>query len=471
MYLSDLFEEAPMIKITGITSDTRFLQPGDLFIPQKGSNFDEGDFIIEAIQKGAAAILTAKPHYNATIPIIVRKNSFDELKRCLKFFYGAPWNQIKMIGVTGTDGKTTTSSMFNHIINSFSSCAYIGTNGIKYKNNHFKNYFTTPPLSENYRLIDLFTKENIQYLALEVSSQGIVNHRIEDILFDYTIFTNLSHEHLDTQKTMENYFLSKLELFKQLKPKGKILVNNDDEYAPRFNEFNDVITFGIYNYADYRAENIRYGNKYTTFDLQTPSYMLKNIKINRNEEYNIYNVLPAIIIGLFEKMPINTLYKAVATIPVVDGRLELISTNTPFKIYIDFAHTPNALANVLSNLKRKTKGNLIVVCGAAGKKDPTKRPLIGKIACEIADMVIFTSEDPRTESPEDIIKDLQKEVRTSNYKSIIDRYSAIKEGISLAKPNDTVIVTGKGRETTAEIGDTIYNYSDVESIFNILNEQ
>ena len=145
-------------------------------------------------------------------------------------------------------------------------------------------------------------------------------------------------------------------------------------------------------------------------------------------------------------MPINTLYKAVATIPVVDGRLELISTNTPFKIYIDFAHTPNALANVLSNLKRKTKGNLIVVCGAAGKKDPTKRPLIGKIACEIADMVIFTSEDPRTESPEDIIKDLQKEVRTSNYKSIIDRYSAIKEGISLAKPNDTVIVTGKGRE-------------------------
>ena len=199
--------------------------------------------------------------------------------------------------------------------------------------------------------------------------------------------------------------------------------------------------------------------------------MLKNIKINRNEEYNIYNVLPAIIIGLFEKMPINTLYKAVATIPVVDGRLELISTNTPFKIYIDFAHTPNALANVLSNLKRKTKGNLIVVCGAAGKKDPTKRPLIGKIACEIADMVIFTSEDPLTECPEDIIKDLQKVVRSSNYKSIIDRYSAIKEGISLAKPNDTVIVTGKGRETTAEIGDTIYNYSDVESIFNILNEQ
>lgn len=471
MILSDLFEEAPAIEITGITSDTRYLRPGDLFIPQKGANFDEGDFIIEAVQKGAAAIVTTRPHYHSTIPIIVRKNSFSELKRCLKSFYGSPWNDITMIGVTGTDGKTTTASMINYLINQISTCAYVGTNGIQYQNNHCKSYFTTPPLSENYRLISEFSKNSIKHLALEVSSQGIANHRIDDILFDYAIFTNLSHEHLDTHKTMENYFLTKLELFKQLKPNGLILVNNDDEYAPRFSIFENLITFGIYNYADYRALNINYGHKYTTFDLQTPSYMLKNIKINRTEEYNIYNVIPSIIISLMMNIPINTLYKTVASIPTIDGRLELISTNTPFKIYIDFAHTPNALANVLSNLKRKTKGNLIVICGAAGKKDPTKRPLIGKIACEIADMVIFTSEDPRTEAPEDIIRDLQKEVKTSNYKSIIDRYSAIKEGISIAKPNDTIVVTGKGRETTAEIGNMIYNYSDVESIYSILNEQ
>jgi UDP-N-acetylmuramoyl-L-alanyl-D-glutamate--2,6-diaminopimelate ligase len=270
---------------------------------------------------------------------------------------------------------------------------------------------------------------------------------------------------------LENYFLTKLELFKQVKPNGTIIVNNDDEYAPRFSIFQNVITYGIYNFANYRAINIRYGNKYTTFDLQTPSCILKNLKVNRTEEYNIYNVMPTIIIALMMKMPVPMIYKALTSIPTVDGRLELISTNTPFKVYIDFAHTPNALACLLSDLKKKTKGQLIVVCGAAGHKDQTKRPLIGKIACEIADMVIFTSEDPRNESPEQIIQELESEVTTNNFKTVVDRFSAIREGISLAKPNDTVVVTGKGRETTNQIGNVLYNYSDVDRIINILNEQ
>jgi UDP-N-acetylmuramoyl-L-alanyl-D-glutamate--2,6-diaminopimelate ligase len=279
MYLNELFEDAPHIEITGITTDTRYIKPGYLFVPLKGLNFDEGDFIIEAVQNGAVAILGSRAHFNTTLPVIVRKNNFEELKRILKLFYGKTWEELTMIGVTGTDGKTTLSFMANYLINQFSSCAYIGTNGIIYKDQKFKNFFTTPPLSENYRLFRTIRDEGIKCVAMEVSSQGIANHRIEDFQYDYAVFTNLTHEHLDTHKTMENYFLTKLELFKQVKPNGTIIVNNDDEYAPRFSIFQNVITYGIYNFANYRAINIRYGNKYTTFDLQTPSCILKNLKV------------------------------------------------------------------------------------------------------------------------------------------------------------------------------------------------
>lgn len=248
----------------------------------------------------------------------------------------------------------------------------IGTNGIIYDKEIIDNVFTTPILTQNYSLLREFSNLGISYVSMEVSSQGIANKRIEGILYDYAIFTNLSHEHLDTHKTMHNYFLTKLKLFKQLKKQGIMIVNKDDYYAKFFEKYSNVIYYSLFSPSDYQAIHIRYYQNHTVFDLKAKDFVLENLRVNRTEEYNIYNILPAIIIALKEGLDVNLLYELLLDLPIIPGRLEKVPVKYPFDVYIDFAHTPNALKNVLSALRKKAKRNIILVCGAAGNKDKTK---------------------------------------------------------------------------------------------------
>ena len=469
MLFKDIYNKEYNIEITGVQTDSRFVKTGNLFLPIEGNTFSGNEFIIDAINNGAVAIISNKPINNTTVPVIVVDNLEKELIRVLNLLYEKPYNKLKLIGVTGTDGKTTTSTLTSYLLNNISTCANIGTNGIIYNNNILDNIFTTPPLCENYRLLNEFHNKNIQYVSMEVSSEGIKNNRIKDILFDYAVFTNLSHEHLNTHKTMHNYFLTKLKLFKQLKPNGTMIINKDDYYSKFFEKFDNAIFYSIYNPSDYQAIHIRYYKNHTVFDLKTKDNFYKNLRINRLEEYNIYNVIPAIIIAIKEGININLLYELLLELPIIPGRLEKVPVKAQFDVYIDFAHTPNALLNVLKSLNRKKKNNLILVCGAAGEKDKTKRPLMGTVATDYADYTIFTSEDPRCENPLDIIKQMTKaiDINSSKYEIIINRKDALAHALKLAKKDDIVLITGKGRETFFEENNTKYVYSDYDYLLDI----
>lgn len=457
------------IDITGVATDSRFVKPGDIFIPIQGKNFLGTEFYIDAITKGAVAIISKKEYANLTVPIIIVDNLEKELDYLIDIFYGKPYNDIKLIGVTGTDGKTSVSTLTNYLLNHISNCANIGTNGITYNNKYIDNIFTTPLLVENYKLLKTFVEDDIKYTTMEVSSQGIANNRIKNILFDYAIFTNLSHEHLDTHHTMNNYFLTKLKLFKQLKPSGVMIVNKDDHYAKFFEKYENVVYYSIFTPSNYQAINIKYYKNHTVFDLKTNEYILENIRVNRGEEYNIYNIIPSIIVALYEGIDINLLYKLLFDLPVIPGRLEKVPVKYPFDVYIDFAHTPNALKNVLKSMRKKTNKQIILVCGAAGNKDKTKRPLMGNIALEYADFTIFTSEDPRNENPLDIIKEMISDIdyTKDNYKIVVNRTDALTYAFKIAKKDDIILVTGKGRENYFEENNLIIPYSDFDYLLDI----
>jgi len=467
MNIEKILKTIEELNITGISSDTRYLQKGDLFVCLQGNNYSGSDFIIDATLKGAKAILSETKINAATIPVIIDNNIDKNLDILLSKFYDYPFREMEMIGITGTDGKTTTASIIEYLLNQKYKCCYIGTNGIRFLDRTNKTRYTTLPLCLLMKTLRMIADKNIRYVSMEVSSQGLVDNRLESIEFDVAIFTNLSHEHLDTHKTMDNYFLAKMKLFEKLDPKGLAIVNGDSPYSYRIKHPNKV-TFGIDNICDYQALNIKHLKKYTSFDLKIPDGILKNIKVNMNEKYNMYNILAAIVVAINYNIPIPILYNSLLTIPKIEGRLELITTHEKFKVFVDFAHTPNALKEVLTSLK-KDKTHLTVVLGSAGGKDKTKRPEMGQIACTIADYVIFTSEDPREEDPLDIINDLTSLVITTNFEIILDRKSAIKEAITKAKDNDIIIITGKGNDTYFEIKNEVHSYSDITEVINILN--
>lgn len=468
MKIKQILKYLKKLKITGISDDTRYLSEGDLFICHYGNHYKGNDFINAAIQKGAKAILSDEDIPNCPVPVIKVPNPKEIMYPLVASFYKYPWKKMRLIGITGTDGKTTTATIIEYLLSQKYKVAYIGTNGIRYLNKSIKTSYTTLPYCLFIRTLYNLKEEKIKYVCLEASSQGLVNNRLYNIKFDVAIFTNLSHEHLDTHKTMENYFEAKLQLFKQLKKRGVAIVNNDSPYASRINYNN--ITYSINNTANYQAANIDFSLEYSNFDLIINNKIFKKLQVNFHETYNIYNLLAAIIVANYYKIPIKKIKSRLTTIPKIDGRLELIFSNETFKVFIDFAHTPNALKEVLSNLRTKTTARIIAVCGSAGNKDKSKRPLMGVIATTYADHVVFTSEDPRTENPLNIINEIVSNVQTNNYEIIIKREEAIYKAITMAKNNDIIIVTGKGNDDYFEINNQKLQYSDSLVIKEILNK-
>lgn len=465
MEIDNLIVQLFKLGITGISDDTRDLKKGNLFVCLKGNSTDGNKFIKEAIRLGAKAILT-EDDIETFLPVIKMKNIREKLGLILSKYYDYPYRELEMIGITGTDGKTTTASFIEYLLNQKYNCCYIGTNGIRYLNHGEKSKYTTLPICSLYKTLRFVANQNIRYVSMEVSSQGLVNRRCDNVEFDIAVFTNLSHEHLDTHKTMDNYFNAKLELFNKVDEKGLVVANGDDPYSSKIIHPNKV-TYGIENICDYQAINIKELIKYVQFDLITPNGILTKLKINKKERFNLYNSLAAIVVALHYRIDIELLYRSLENLPKVEGRLELLTTNEDFKVYVDFAHTPNAIKSVLSSLK-DTNSRLIIVMGAAGKKDKSKRKEMGKIATEYADFVYFTAEDPRDEEVIDIINDLTRDVKKDNFDIVINRQEAIKKAITYHQRNDTIIITGKGNDNYFEEKGVIYEYSDIHTVLDIL---
>ena len=437
-------------------TDSRKVKEGDIFVAIKGYNVDGHKYINEAIKNKATKIIAEKGTYNIDYEIV--KDTKKYLNDKLKKIYINEFNDIKFIGITGTNGKTTSAYLLYNALNlSNKKAAYIGTIGF-YMENKIKDLDnTTPGIIELYELIKKCKENNIKYIVLEVSSHALSQGRVDAINFDYTVFTNLTPEHLDYHKTMENYFLEKEKLFKN-NIKSLSIINTDDEYAFRLMK-NNYLTYG-FTESDYKILEYNINENNTVFKLLNKNE-LKTYKTNLIGKYNIYNILTTIII--LKQENIKQIDKIIEKLHPPVGRCEKIMYNNNC-IIVDYAHTPDAVSKIILTLKENLKGKIYTVIGCGGNRDQSKRSEMAEITTNLSDYAYFTSDNPRYEKPEDILKDMTINLSKTNYENIVDRKLAIKKAMKNLKENDILLVLGKGHETYQIIGDKKYHFDDKEII-------
>ncbi|MBI5701701.1 UDP-N-acetylmuramoyl-L-alanyl-D-glutamate--2,6-diaminopimelate ligase [Candidatus Saganbacteria bacterium] len=447
-------------QIKGLSYDSRKVKPGDVFVAIPGSNVDGYDFILQAIENGARAVVAEKdfPAPSHVQKLIVQ-NARQALAELSNRFYDYPSKKLKLIGVTGTNGKTTISYLIESILTTAGfKVGLIGTIETRIAGRPIESNLTTPESLELQALLSQMEKEGVTHVVMEVSSHSLAQYRVYGCGFDVAIYTNLTHDHLDFHKTMGQYLEEKKKLFRMLKPEGLAIVNIDDPYA---NEIiseveNEVIFYGIKE-----AKHELKSAKYSELDLQFKDYSFDldqmRIKIDSLEimtqligTYNVYNVLAAYQCGLSFNLSRDIIKNGIEK-TVVSGRMERIENNKGIKIIVDFAHSPDALQKLLETLKPYAKGNLILVFGCPGDRDRDKRPIMGKIASDLADHVIVTTDDPHTEPPGQIISEIlsgmtNDKFQMSNYEAIQDRRDAIEKALSIAKKGDILVIAGRGHE-------------------------
>ncbi|WP_442599406.1 UDP-N-acetylmuramoyl-L-alanyl-D-glutamate--2,6-diaminopimelate ligase [Neobacillus sp. D3-1R] len=457
----------PNPEITSIENDNRKVKKGSLFICLKGKTVDGHDFANSAVENGASAIIAEKL-LDLDVPVIVVKDTYRAMAVLADYYYGQPSHQIQLIGITGTNGKTTTSHLIEKIFSDQKiKTGLIGTMYTKILDEKIETKNTTP---ESLTLQKTFRKmldKEVEIAVMEVSSHALDLGRVHGCDFDIAIFTNLSQDHLDHHKTMEDYKHAKGLLFSQLgnvfdanRPKYAIL-NADDETIDDYKKITaaHLISYGIDQEADIRATNIKLTAKGTEFDVVIGSEKYP-ISIQLVGKFNIYNTLASIAAALVSKIDMSSIITSLEGIEGVAGRFELVNSGQDFTVIVDYAHTPDSLENVLKTIQQITQKDIYVVVGCGGDRDKTKRPLMAKIACQYGTQPIFTSDNPRSENPEQILKDMEAGVQGEKYFTIVDRKQAIHYAISQAKTGDVVLIAGKGHETYQIIGDTTYDFDD-----------
>lgn len=474
-----MLERISDLRFTGISDDSRKVKRGDVFFAINGSRFDGARFVTEAIKKGAVAIVTAEdfdPGFKGErdVRIIRVSNPRIALAYAAREFYHNPSSRVKVVGITGTNGKTTCSYLLAALLKEagFES-GIIGTISYNWKDTVIESGNTTPGALDLQRLLNAMAADRVKYCAMEVSSHSLDQDRVLGIDFNAALFTNITGEHLDYHKTFENYVRAKNKLFRNMKKDALAVLNADD---PNFSDIQKgaqarILTYGIRNDADVRAVNIHSDSNRTEFTVATRGGAF-DITSPLIGDFNVYNILAAVGYALEEKIPILPLQASVAAFKGAEGRLEAVGKCSDPKVFIDYAHTDDALKNVLETLRKVTAGRLIVVFGCGGDRDRTKRPRMGNVASRLADYVVITSDNPRSEDPMAIAREVEAglEKDFSDYKIITDRLDAIRDAINVARPGDIVLVAGKGHEKYQVIGDKQLPYSDRDSILEILKE-
>ncbi|MDR0917974.1 MAG: UDP-N-acetylmuramoyl-L-alanyl-D-glutamate--2,6-diaminopimelate ligase [Oscillospiraceae bacterium] len=433
-------------EITGLTDDSRKVKPGFMFVCIKGNRFDGHNAAKQALEQGAEVIVCERDLGLEDKQIIVEDTRIAYGELCAEYF-GNPHKKMKFIGITGTNGKTTETNIVKYCLTACNKkTGLIGTiqNEIGDKIIHTDN--TTPFCYELFELLAKMAEENCEYVVMEVSSFGLEQKRIGPIHFDIAVFTNLTRDHLDEHKTMENYYLAKKQLFEIC---DTAVINIDDEYGKRlYNEINcNKKTFSIKEKADYYSYDIKLHSNHSEFwynyslDNEIKSQFLQTKLIGM---FNISNITACLSVCEYLGLDV---FKDIEMYSGTKGRCEVIPTNRDFTVIRDYAHTPDALENILKTLKECSKGKIICLVGCGGNRDKTKRPLMGAVASEYADILVITSDNPRDENPEDIIDDIIKGVKSEKtFERITDRLEAIKYALDIAGKGDVILLAGKGHE-------------------------
>ena len=426
-----------------LQSNSKKINKGDTFIALKGINDDGHNYILDAIKRGATKVIVERGNYSVDTILV------DDTTKYLDNYIKDNYIDINIIGVTGTNGKTTTCYLVYQLLNKLGlSCAYIGTLGYIYNDINISLDNTTPSKIELYNLLSKSKELGCKYVVMEVSSQALDQDRINFIKLKYAIYTNITRDHLDYHKTLSNYINAKKKILELLDTNGIILINNDDKYCNKF-KLGKYKTYGYKN-SDYTIDNnCINGNKYI---------------INLVGKHNIYNVLASISLLYEMGYTYEELYSLIPELKAPSGRMEVIDYKDN-KIIIDYAHTPDAVENVLKSVGKITTGCIITIIGCGGNRDKGKRKMMGEISTNLSTYVIFTSDNPRFENPMDILDDITVNLDKNNYEIEVNRENAIKKGIQLLSNNDILMLLGKGHEKYQIIGDTKIPFDDKKIVF------
>jgi len=457
--------------VESIAYDSRRVQRNGLFVALRGEKNDGHEFIGQAIENGASVIVAEREEKNPRATCLLVENTRTALADLAATFYGLPARRLKLAAVTGTNGKTTTTFLIKHICEKAGlRCGLIGTVRYEIGERVLPAARTTPESLDLQELLAQIANAGCRAAAMEVSSHALTQERVRGLEWDVAVFTNLTQDHLDYHGTMKNYFESKAKLFAQLaqqqkKRKPVAVVNMDDYYGEQLLDKIDtkisVITFGMGVRADFRASNYRmeFGGTSYQLDARGKSYLVRLPLIGR---FNVANSMAALAaanaLGLNLREAVLSLGKS----PQVPGRLEMVPAKRKFQVFVDYAHTPDALLNVLKTLRQLEPGRVIVVFGCGGDRDRQKRPLMGRVADQNADYSIITSDNPRKEDPNAIISEIEKGFGSDRYEKVAGRTEAIARAIALAQPRDIILIAGKGHETYQEFADHTVPFDDIQ---------
>ena len=461
------------VEITGITNDSRKVRPGYLYVAIKGYKTDGHNFIKKSLECGARAIVSEdRFSLNTKIPQIIVRNTRKALSSLSCCFYHNPSQKINVVGVTGTNGKTTTTFLTKSIIEKAGyEVGLIGTINYQIGKKIIPAQETTPESVELQRLIAEMVAAKMKFAVMEVSSHSAVQHRIENINFKTAVFTNITTEHMDYHKTISNYLNAKVELFKNLAKDSFAVLNADDEFSKYFADRTSakILWYGIKNNADIKAEICRESTSNIMIKLNYTGREI-DMKIPFMGLHNVYNALASVASAISLGVELDVIKSGIETAPAVPGRLENVPCNRGFKVVVDYAHTPHALETVLDALKNLVKGRVLLVFGCGGDRDKEKRPEMGRIAGQQSDIFWLTNDNPRSEDPINIIDDIKVGIKSGRSFYIqTNRHKAIEEALSEAKDNDLVLIAGKGHEKYQIIKDTIIPFDDREVVKKILS--
>ena len=468
------------VAISGIEHDSRKVTTENLFVCMEGAHVDGHNFIKQATERGAVAILTARKNFTPPegLSALVVPDMLNALAVIVPYFYDYPARAMRVIGVTGTNGKTTTTYILREIFKSAGlSVGLIGTIQILIGDEKFPNPNTTPNVIDLQHVLDEMRRRKIQVVVMEVSSHALTEHRVAGVEFDTAIFTNLTQDHLDFHGTMKNYLRAKSKLFDAVSRHGRkqnktAVINVDDAASEEILRhcLCKKITYGLKNPAELFATELDV--RADGMNLSLIPYPL-SLNLHVTGLFNAYNVLAAIGAATAENIRPDVIKRALENFRSVPGRFERVFADVPFAVIVDYAHTPDGVKNILETAAQIVTRKIITVFGCGGDRDHGKRPIMGKLAAELSDVVIATSDNPRTEDPEKILDDIERGIGDKVHERITDRRAAIFRAIELAEAGDVVLILGKGHETYQILNSGTIHFDDREvaheAIEKILN--
>lgn len=462
----DVFEDC---EIALITADSRKVTDGSIFVCVKGNNFDGHDVAEQAVKDGAVLVVCERD-LGLDNQIIVENSRAAFSVMCSNFFDN-PSEKLNIVGITGTNGKTTTAFFIKNMLEKLGhKTGLIGTVKNMVGDKEYPAALTTPESFELHSLFAQMVNEGCKYCVMEVSSQALAQERVAGIKFAAGVFTNLTQDHLDYHGSFENYAQAKSKLFEQSE---LCVLNLDDEHAMSMlrNSNGRMITYSVNeNESDYNAKYIRYKNDGIEYELVTTGYV-ERVKVNVPGEFTVYNSMAAAVTLIEMGFDFSKVLYALSLSEGVKGRIEVVPTNTSYTVIIDYAHTPDGLENIITSLRKIAKNRIITVFGCGGDRDKTKRPVMGAIAARLSDVIVVTSDNPRSENPDAIIEDILVGVKGQKVKKIVetDRTSAIKAALDEAADDDIIILAGKGHETYQILNTGKIHYDEREIVKGLLD--